>query len=845
MFSGLARADSARPFDMTPEIQQAPSPAAPPQAAAPASAAPTVAPPATAPPAEPAQSLPVPARPPESVAVPAAPAAVPPSVPSATPAVPDLRLTPTVQPASAAPERAEVEADRIDRFILPTPTIRLEGELDRRAWSIALTADEAARTAKLLISYSNAVVVMPEGSSLRVSINGQRIVDEPIRGAAKPGAIAVVIPRGTLRAGANLIRFEAVQRHRTDCSIESTYELWTEIKGPRSGLRFDGDRPHGMPTLDDLPAVGFDQDGITHLRLIVPSGAETSAGSDLIKLVQAVTLRGLYPHPIVTLAAAPTASPSTGSLDVVVASAPELATLIADVPSDAATRPTAGFFTPRGATAPLLVISGPSWTDIGTAIDFIAQRVDRPVGVPRTVIDTASWLAPSPPLILGESNLTFANLDLPTEEFNGRRLRSTFHVALPPDFYANAYGEARIYLDAAFTEAVRPGSHVDVTVNGYLAANLPLTAPSGDILKRLPVKVSLAHFKPGVNEVTIEASLDTAADESCVPGAASGGAPRFVLFDTTSFSMPDFARLGRWPNLSAFSGTGFPYSRNSERTAVVLGRSDRDTYAAAATLLARLALAAGRVIAVDTSVSADTVGARGAIFIGAVGQFSPATLTSLGIAEKVRETWTQRPNYPPAGAPTIDPTGIANNDIGPTLGQSTSEIYQRWNEHLVNPSGLRGQWAGFQDWLHRTFDFSLSSLRLLAGREPPYEPPQRATIAIGQIAGPSEGQNWTYVLSPTASALVAGVDEITGVANWDRIQGRAIAFDAGSGALDLIDAGSFAFMPTGSFSFQNLRLIAANWLSVNISSYAILVVLLCIVLGVTTSSLLARLGKRS
>jgi hypothetical protein len=183
--------------------------------------------------------------------------------------------------------------------------------------------------------------------------------------------------------------------------------------------------------------------------------------------------------------------------------------------------------------------------------------------------------------------------------------------------------------------------------------------------------------------------------------------------------------------------------------------------------------------------------------------------------------------------------------IGRAFGQSTSEIYQRWNEHLVNPSGLRGQWAGFRDWLRRTFHFSLSSLSLLAGHDQPYEPPQRATIAIGEIAGPSAGQNWTYVLSPTASALVAGVDEITSLANWGRIQGRVIGFDAGTGALDPIDAGSFAFMQTGSFSFQNLRLIAANWLSVNISSYAILVVILCIVLGVTTSGLLARLGKRS
>jgi hypothetical protein len=177
-FTGLARADSARPFDMTPEMQAAPSPPAPPPAAPPATAAPSAAPAAAAPPpAEPAQALPPPAKPAESVAAPAAPAAAPSPLPAATPPAPDLRLKPTAQPTPTTPEPAEAQADRIDRFILPTPTIRLAGELDRRAWSIALTADEAARAARLSIGYTSAVVVMPEGSRLRVSINGQRIVD--------------------------------------------------------------------------------------------------------------------------------------------------------------------------------------------------------------------------------------------------------------------------------------------------------------------------------------------------------------------------------------------------------------------------------------------------------------------------------------------------------------------------------------------------------------------------------------------------------------------------------------------------------------------------------------------
>jgi hypothetical protein len=832
VLTSVAVAESVRPFDMTPEIGAMP---APPAAALPATAAPAG--PAAAPPAAPAEDL--------IQHAPAAASQQP--VLQPMPPVLDLRPAAPAELIPISPEQHAADDLPIDRFIVPAKSLRLEGEMDRRAWSIALTADEASRAARLIVTYANAVLVMPEGSRLSVSINGQRVVDEPIAAAAKPGRIAAAIPRGTLRAGANLFSFQVVQRHRTDCSVESTYQLWTEIEGAKTGLRFDGGAPHGQLGLDDLPAIGFDGDGTTHLRLVVPQGAENSAGSDLIGLVQAITLRGLYPHPVVTLAASPTAKPEAGTLDIVVAAAPELTTLVADAPKDAEGRPTAGFLSPRGAGVPILAISGPTWADVATAITLIGERVDRPVDVPRTVIDTASWLAPSPPLIVGERTLTLSDLDVPTEEFNGRRLHATFHVALPADFYANAYGEARIYLDAAFTDAVRPGSHIDVTVNGFLAANLPLTTPSGDILKRLPIKVSLAHFKPGVNELTIEAVLDTATDVTCAPGASAGGPPRFVLFDTTSFSMPDFARLGRWPNLGAFTGTGFPYSRNVDRTAVVLGRSDRDTYAAAATLLARLALAAGRVIAVDTSVSAETVGARNAIFVGAIGQFSPVTLASLGLADNVKDTWTQRPNYTPAGGgmPTIDPTGIRAHDAGDGLEGSTRDIYRRWNEHLVNPSGLRGQWAAFQDWLHRTFDFSLSSLRLFSTSEPPYDPPRRATIAVGQVSGPSAGQNWTYVLSPTSSGLDSGVSEITNVANWDQIRGRVAAFDAGTETFDVIDASSVEFMATGSLSFENLRLIAANWLSVNISTYAILLVMLCIVLGVCTSALLARLGRRA
>ena len=50
---------------------------------------------------------------------------------------------------------------------------------------------------------------------------------------------------------------------------------------------------------------------------------------------------------------------------------------------------------------------------------------------------------------------------------------------------------------------------------------------------------------------------------------------------------------------------------------------------------------------------------------------------------------------------------------------------------------------------------------------------------------------------------------------------------------------------TQGVSLENARLIAANWLSINILPYALALVLLCIVLGISTSALLARMGRRS
>jgi hypothetical protein len=112
---------------------------------------------------------------------------------------------------------------------VPLGALRLEGESDSRSWTLHLTAAEAARAGAFAIGFKNTVLVMPEISRLRVTINGETLLTNPINSPTEFTRATAPLRPGLLRAGENNIRIEVFQRHRVDCTIKGTYELWTDI----------------------------------------------------------------------------------------------------------------------------------------------------------------------------------------------------------------------------------------------------------------------------------------------------------------------------------------------------------------------------------------------------------------------------------------------------------------------------------------------------------------------------------------------------------------------------------------------------------------------------------------
>jgi hypothetical protein len=829
------------PFDMSPERSE--EPALP-------NAAPPVQPPAVQPPAAPPPAVVVPeASQPQAPAAggpePEAPAVLAPSPDSqpgrpaqavddgsqSPPAEePDLSIAPSAPPAVPAAETpaaetpavASADADASRRYLLPSSDFVLAGEYARRAWSIYLTPEQAAAKTTLRLGYQNAIVIAPEISRLDVSINGTRLLDVPIASSDGKAGLAAEIPAGLLNAGMNDITIEARQRHRTDCTIESTYELWTQIEPAETYLEFAGAGAGRWQRVEDIRAIGVDEASATRFNLVVPSAGQVTSTAIVVRFAQTLGLMANMPNQSFSISEGAVPPPGAGEANVVVGIASELAGVLATLPAGSQSGPTVSLVDDPTLGPSTLVATGPTWRDVEAAVDTLAQQVDRPLGVQRTLLASRPWRTPDVPMIFNAAQLRLSEVGLSTLEFSGRRVRTDFAVGAPADFYANAYGEATLLLDAAYSQEVLPGSHIDVYVNDNIAATVPITTAGGEILRHLPIKVTMRHFRPGENVIAIEAVLLTEADKLCAPGATGLDNNRFVIFDSSEFVMPDFARIGRTPELSGLGGTGFPYSRADYPIPLVLDRTQLDTLSAATTLLARMSLAAGRLIAVDASTSVASIADRHALFVNAISQVPPTVLAQVGVSDQSRSSW---------------------GETVATVRTNTESTFDQWQERLQG-SGWRGRITRFEEWLTRTFNVSNETFRIFRSDAPPFIPGSGADLMVASNFNPTGTGNWTLVSAPTVAGLKAGMNELTSRMKWQQMGGHITTLDAATEGVSRIAPNTFAFFETLPPSFENYRLVAANWLSANALSYGLAVSIMAVALGLATAGLLGALGRR-
>lgn len=736
------------------------------------------------------------------------------------PAIVD-NTTPAVE--TKVPEKArEVSDTATRRYIIPATALMLEGEAASRSFPVYLTPQQAAAATSISLGYSNAVVVAPEVSSLTVVVNDVTVGEMPVQSPEGIKDMRFDLPAGLLRPGVNRVTFNAVQRHRTDCTIRSTYDLWTSLDPARTYLTVPRDTSGRLLTTDDIAGIGVGPTGKTKFTMVVPEMRQPVATNALMRLSQGLALMAKMPNQTFDVVDALPATGGAGELQVMVGTAADLLPLLPGLPASAGSSAIATFVDAPSGDHKIFVVSGPDWPAIEGAVEGMVSPIDRPLGVTREALSVRQRNAAEMPLLAGATTLKLASLGVRTAEFSGRRLRTSFDVGIPSDFYAGAYGEATLLLDAAYSAEVLPGSHVDIYVNGNIASTVPITSRNGGIFRHLPIRVTMRHFRPGPNRIDIETVLMTAADKVCAPGASASEEPRFALFDTSEFRMPRFARIAQLPNLAALSGTGFPYSRATDPIALYLDRLDTDTLSTSATFLGKMAVSSGRALQVRPESSALAIGERDAILFGTISQLPPLVLGQTHIEPESASSW---------------------GSAGAGAGQdATQDALNEWQSR-VRGGSWRGQISALEAWLQETFDISLSSLRLLPGEEALVAPDDAARFLVAQGDSPERTAVWTVVSAPTGADLRAGMEAVAQDDRWQQFDGYMTLESKDADALDTRAVSRTRFVATQPWTFANVRLIAANWLSSNILAYALAFCALSILLGIATSGLLRRFGR--
>ena len=759
--------------------------------------------------------------------------------------------------ADEAPPRAAAEVTTVTAetgVLRRLPSIgrsgRLTGEIDGLSWPIYLTAAEAAANPRLRVTHVAAVSVMPEASRMTVSLDDHTVTTFPIATNGSAKTVEIALPAGMLHAGWNHLRIEADQRHRVECTLASTYELWTEIDRARTGLVFADKFAPERRGLADLADLAPDETGRVRLRLVTGADPEPSRLARAVRLAQAVSLAGGFLDPIVSIEKTPAKGPG---IDLLIgakarAEVPAAASLPADV--------VAMIDDPDPARLTLVVPEEPATLD-RIVEEFAKTATDLPGSDAGRRVRTALGGAP----IVEGGRHRFSEFGATSTEFGGRLFRTALDMRLPADFHGGDYAKVALKLAGGYAPGLERSSRLTVRVNGRQVAGAPMAARGGEIFSDRRLELPLSAFRPGRNRLEIEASLPAAEDAVCDPQTQIDAGKRFLFVDHGEIEFPAFARATRLPDLGATAAGVLSLVDEKSRPAVWAPHPDQATLSALATVLTRIAVAEARVDVPTIAYRLPPSDLPSAWIFGAWPDL-PATAGGMVGLETValREVWSRRatPDRVSEADLPLDPLmrraatlrtaaleeefdTIATGSLQfrPTTGGSKNDLVDQWRRSMENPWSPMGFARALESRVMR-------GLGPLVGAEPPapFAPRASTGIVVAQAVSPGGGI-WTLTTAATAAALLEGAATLTEGERWSDLTGDVAAWDRTDEKLEIGTGKSRDVFATAALSPGNLRLIAAGWIGDHAFAFALALLLACVAIGFTTSRLLPHLGGRS
>ncbi len=429
---------------------------------------------------------------------------------------------------------------------------RLSGEIGSSEWPIYITDKQARRRLQFQLGYLSAVSVMPEVSRLTLSINDQPVGATPITAVQAVKTVIFDIPPGLLRPGFNSVRITTEQRHRVDCSLEATQELWTQIDPTQTGLILD-EADATIDAISDLGALPTDEQGALPLRVVTPARPTTREIERMLRVVQLIAIVGRFEQPVVD--AGGFAGGRYGA-NLLVGTAAELAAIAGPQTIGVVTKPRAFVLPATADRRTTIVVTGADVQQVDEAIkQFLVATKPRGAAA-----GLRAALAFPGYRVEGGQRIKLGDIGVKSSEFDGRLFRAAFNIIMPSDFYPADYGRATVRVAGGYSPGLTSKAQLVMYVNERTAVSLPLLKSTGEVFKDNPLPVPLGFLRPGLNRIEIEAHVPTPSDESCDSLSARDAPNRFLFLDSTEIEIPPIARVGRLPDLAVTATGGFPFA---------------------------------------------------------------------------------------------------------------------------------------------------------------------------------------------------------------------------------------------------------------------------------------------
>lgn len=545
--------------------------------------------------------------------------------------------------------------------------IELRGAESRHTLNLPISPRLAIQEAKVEMMYTNSISLTPR-SQLALTLNDRVLAQLPVKAEQPDHAARITLPVAGLTPSYREIGFRAAQHYTNECEDPSAPELYSQIDAVQSQLRVKATRQALAPSLARLGDI-FDRrlwlDRYA-LQILLPPQAmqqeelrkaaaqiSQSIASVFDYLPVSVQLQELKPSaaPEGSAKRFPGINLSEESWDaILLGTRDQLANFLS---AEQAARIKSGYLgifrSDQDPTRYILVVSGTTPAQVreaATLLNLPGLALPDREDILLSELQLEQGYKRMQPQQIEKGWISFTQLGFHTTSMKG--------MYPPParlEFWAfrEMLDPARPFIELQLNFAYGAGfdkkSALNVLLNGQFVQALPMQEKHGDQVFRAKVKLPTVGLRPGMNELSFEASvIGEDVGGACQPIFTDN--LRVTIFEDSRIELPPISDYMRLPDLGLFGKTVLPYTRMADGQGVGVMLSDFSpaTVSSALTLLGKLRqvhkapLTSLRIL----TPADDVKGLEGLIVIGPMDAL-PETIRTGMTAFLPRQRWQTLP----------------------------------------------------------------------------------------------------------------------------------------------------------------------------------------------------------